>query len=144
MTLLPQKMARESVASLAAVPIFAGLPQRHLQKIAKLAVTKRYAQEAKMVIAGDQGESFFVMLEGTALVTAGQFTDVLLGPGDFFGEMALLDGFPRSATVTAETPVEVMIVTRAKFLKLLQSEPTIGIEMLKTLSRRVRAVSVAG
>ncbi len=143
MTLLPQRMQRESAASLADVPIFAGLPKRHLEKIAKLAVTKRYDEDAKMVIAGDQGESFFVVLEGTALVTAGHFTDVVIGPGDFFGEMALLDGFPRSATVTAETPVQVMIVTRSKFMKLLESEPTIGIAMLKALSLRVRAANLS-
>ena len=143
MTLLPQQMQRESAAALADVPIFAGLPNSHLGKIAKLAVTKRYAQDAKMVIAGDQGESFFVILEGTALVTAGHFTDVVIGPGDFFGEMALLDGFPRSATVTAETPVTVMIVTRSKFMKLLETEPTIGIAMLKALSLRVRAANLS-
>ena len=132
MTLLPQKMQRESAAALADVPIFAGLPKRHLEKIAKLAATKRYAQDAKMVV-----------LEGTALVTAGHFTDVVIGPGDFFGEMALLDGFPRSATVTSETPVTVMIVTRSKFMKLLETEPTIGIAMLKTLSLRVRAANLS-
>jgi CRP-like cAMP-binding protein len=141
-TLLPQKMERQAAAALADVPIFAGLSTRHLEKIAKLAVTKRYAQDAKIVIAGDQGESFFVVLEGTALVTAGEFTAVVLGPGDFFGEMALLDGYPRSATVTAESRVEVMIVTRRSLIKLLESEPTIGIAMLKTMTRRVRAASV--
>ena len=72
MTLLPQKMERQAAAALADVPIFAGLSKRHLEKIAKIAVTKRYAQDAKMVIAGDQGESFFVMLEGTALVSGGR------------------------------------------------------------------------
>jgi CRP/FNR family cyclic AMP-dependent transcriptional regulator len=142
-TLLPQKMARQSAAALAEVPIFAGLSKRHLEKVARIAVTKRYRQDAKMVIAGDRGESFFVVLEGTALVTAGDFIDVVLGPGDFFGEMALLDGYPRSATVTAESPVEVMIVTRRSFIKLLESEPTIAIAMLKTLTRRVRALSTA-
>ncbi len=142
MTLLPQKMERQAAAALADVPIFAGLSKRHLEKIAKIAVTKRYAQDAKMVIAGDQGESFFVLLEGTALVSAGDFTAVVLGAGDFFGEMALLDGFPRSATVTAESEVDVMIVTRRRFIKLLESEPTIGIAMLKALSRRVRSASV--
>ncbi len=141
MTLLPQKMARDSAAALANVPIFFGLPKRHLEHIAKLATTKRYAEGAKMVLAGDRGESFFVVLEGTALVTAGRFTDVVLGPGDFFGEMALLDGLPRSATVTAESPVQVMIITRRKFMKLLRDEPLIGIAMLKTLTRRVRAAS---
>ncbi len=141
-SLLPQKMGRESAAMLASVPLFFGLPKRHLEKIVKLAVTKHYVQDAKMVIAGDQGESFFVILDGQALVTAGAFTDVVIGPGDFFGEMALLDGYPRSATVTAESPVTVMIITRPKFLKLLESEPLIGMAMLKTLSQRVRTAGV--
>jgi len=66
----------------------------------------------------------------------------VIGPGDFFGEMALLDGYPRSATVTAESPVTVMIITRPKFLKLLESEPLIGMAMLKTLSQRVRTAGV--
>jgi CRP-like cAMP-binding protein len=142
-TPLSQKLAPQPAAGLAEVPIFAGLSKSHLDNIAKIAVTKRYVQDEQMVVAGDQGEWFFVMLEGIALVTAGEFTDVVLGPGDFFGEMALLDGFPRSATVTAESAaVEVMLVTRRRFIKLLESEPTIGIAMLKTMTRRVRAASV--
>jgi CRP/FNR family transcriptional regulator, cyclic AMP receptor protein len=142
-SLLPHKMARDSAVALAAVPIFAGLPKRQLERIVKVASAKRYDEGARMVVAGDRGESFFVMLEGTALVTGGASVDVVLGPGDFFGEMSLLDGAPRSATVTAESPVQVMILTRSRFTKLLQNEPSIGIAILKQLARRIRVAGSA-
>jgi CRP/FNR family transcriptional regulator, cyclic AMP receptor protein len=140
---LPQKMSRAWVDVLAGVPLFAGLSRRHLTKIARLGFSKRYASGSALVKSGDPGEHFFLILDGRAGVRAGA-RRVGLGIGDFFGEMSLLDGEPRSATVAAQTDVLVMMVSRRKFLKLLESEPRIAIAVMTTLSRRVRSMQAAG
>lgn len=139
---LPQKMSRGLVDVLAGVPLFAGLSRRHLTRIAGLASTKRYAGGSALVKSGAPGESVFVILDGRAGVRAGA-RRITLGIGDFFGEMSLLDGEPRSATVTAQTDVLVMMIPRRKFLKLLEKEPRIAIAVMATLSRRVRALQAA-
>jgi CRP-like cAMP-binding protein len=110
--------------------------------VAGLASTKRYGGGSALVKSGAPGESVFVILDGRAVVRAGA-RRVNLGIGDFFGEMSLLDGEPRSATVTAQTDVLVMMIPRRKFLKLLEKEPRIAIAVMTTLSRRVRALQAA-
>jgi CRP/FNR family transcriptional regulator, cyclic AMP receptor protein len=139
---LPQKMSPGLVDALAGVSLFAGLSRRHLTRIAGLASSKRYAAGSALVKAGAPAESVFVILDGRALVRAGA-RRISLGIGDFFGEMSLLDDEPRSATVTAQTDVLVMMIPRRKFLKLLENEPRIAIAVMSTLSRRVRALQSA-
>jgi CRP-like cAMP-binding protein len=139
---LPQRMSKELVDVLAGMPLFAGLSRRHLNRIGALATAKRYPAGARIVKVGDPGEAFFVIMDGTVAVRAGA-RRTLLATGDFFGEMSLLDGRPRSATVVAQTEVLVMLVTRAKFLKLLVSEPRIAIAVMSALSERVRALQDA-
>jgi CRP/FNR family cyclic AMP-dependent transcriptional regulator len=135
-------MSREWTGTLAGVPLFAGLSSRHLAKVAALGFTKRYAKGSALVKAGSPGEAFFVVLDGTATVRSGT-RRVSLGPGEFFGEMALLDGEPRSATITAATEVLVMVVPRPKFVKLVEREPKIAVAMLEALSRRLRLLQAA-
>ena len=139
---LPQKVSPGWVDVLATVPLFAGLSRRQLTKIAGLAASKRYAAGSTLVKSGAPGESVFVVLDGQAVVRAGA-RRITLGAGDFFGEMSLLDGEPRSATVTARTDVLVMMIPRSKFLKLLEKEPRIAIAVMTTLSGRVRALQAA-
>jgi CRP/FNR family transcriptional regulator, cyclic AMP receptor protein len=139
---LPQKMSSGLVDALAGVPLFAGLSRRHLTRIAGLASSKRYAAGSALVKAGAPEDSVFVILDGRAVVRAGA-RRIGLGIGDFFGEMSLLDGEPRSATVTAPTDVLVMMIPTRKFLKLLANEPRIAIAVMSTLSRRVRGLPAA-
>jgi CRP/FNR family transcriptional regulator, cyclic AMP receptor protein len=139
---LPQKMSPGLVDVLAGVPLFAGLPHRHLNKIAGIASSKRYTGGSTLVKSGAPGESVFVILDGRVSVRAGA-RRITLGIGDFFGEMSLLDGEPRSATVTAQTDVLVMMIPRRKFLKLLEKEPRIAIAVMTTLSRRLRTLTAA-
>jgi len=138
----PQKVSRGLVDVLAGVPLFAGLSRRHVTKIAGLASSKRYGSGSTLVKSGAPGESVFVILDGRVAVRAGA-RRITLGIGDFFGEMSLLDGEPRSATVIAQTDVLVMMIPRRKFLKLLANEPRIAIAVMSTLSRRVRALQAA-
>ena len=83
------------------------------------------------------------MLEGSVAVRTGSYKSVM-AVGDFFGEMSLLDGAPRSASVVAESEVLLMVIPRTAFLKLLESEPKITIAILGTLSQRIRALQSAG
>jgi CRP-like cAMP-binding protein len=138
----PQPMSREMADILGDVPLFAGLSRRHLHRVARLATTRWYQPGSQIVKAGGPGDSFFVILNGRANVRVGG-RRIAMETGDFFGEMSLIDGEPRSATVTAQTEVLAMMVPRSKFLKLLQSEPKVAQTVMATLSRRVRALHSA-
>jgi CRP-like cAMP-binding protein len=86
----------------------------------------------------EPGDEFFLILDGTASVDVAPETRVSLGPGAFFGEMSLLDGGPRSATIVAETPVRLLVISRRNFSVLLEDVPGLTQSLLVTLSRRVR------
>jgi CRP-like cAMP-binding protein len=90
---------------------------------------------------GEPGLGFFLILDGTAAVTVRGRDRAKMGPGDFFGEISLLDNGPRSATVTAVTPIHVMGLTQWVFKRLVESNPTIALKMLKTMAARLRASS---
>jgi CRP/FNR family cyclic AMP-dependent transcriptional regulator len=127
-----------SVAVLREVPLFAGLSGRHLRKVAKLAMLARYRAGVAIVREGARGHDFYVILEGRAGVSRGGVPAATLAAGDHFGEMALLDRRPRSATVTTETATTALRIPASAFQKLLRSEPTIALALLETLSLRVR------
>ena len=91
---------------------------------------------------GKPADAFYVILDGTARVQV-PGRPVTLEAGDFFGEMAVIDGEPRSATVAAVSEVLVLMIPRAKFLKVLESEPKIALAIMATLAQRVRAVQAA-
>ena len=123
---------------LAELPLFAGLPARHLRKIASLAGQTRFAEGSEIVREGARGETFFLILDGRVRVQRSGVAPVELGQGDFFGEMALLDGGPRSATVVALTPVLAMRLSRRPFMRLLAAEPEVAAAMLRELAQRLR------
>jgi CRP/FNR family transcriptional regulator, cyclic AMP receptor protein len=139
----PRQIGREAVPMLAEIPLFSSLSRRHLGRVASVASTKRYAQHATLAVVGKPADAFFVLLDGRVRVEVPGGRKVELGAGDFFGEMALIDGEPRSATVVAVSDVYVMTIARAKFLKLLESEPKIALAILATLTRRLRDVQAA-
>jgi CRP-like cAMP-binding protein len=87
---------------------------------------------------GDAGDSFFVIIDGTVAVRTPVGGGGELQPGDFFGEMSLLDGEPRSATITAATDVRLLVVDRLHFWRLLDATPDLIRRILTVLSRRVR------
>jgi CRP-like cAMP-binding protein len=135
-------MGREAVGMLAEVPLLATLSRRHLGRIAKIASTKRYGPGSALVRAGGPANAFYVILDGRVRVETPHGAIELQG-GDFFGEMALIDGEPRSATVVASSEVYVMVISRAKFLKLLEAEPKIALAIMTTLTRRLRAAQTS-
>ena len=135
----PKGIGREWAPVLAEVPLFGSLSHRHLKRVASLARTRRFADGTSIVRKGDAGSAFFVLLDGGARVVAPTGRARRLKAGDFFGEMALLDGSPRSADVVADGEVLAMTISRSAFGKLLRSEPAIAQELLRTLAARLRA-----
>jgi CRP/FNR family transcriptional regulator, cyclic AMP receptor protein len=123
------------------VPIFSGCTKRELAIIAR--ATKEVQHKADTVIAreGERGIGLFLILEGECRVSIGGRTKAKLGPGDFFGEVALLDGGPRTATVTATTPVRLVGITGWVFRGLLMEHPSIALKTLEAVAGRLRAVA---
>jgi CRP-like cAMP-binding protein len=135
----PDRVGHDWLATLAEVPLFDGLSKRHLRRIAKLARIRRFAPGSAIVRAGDAGTAFFVLLDGAARVVPTGRRARRLHAGDSFGEMALLDGAPRSADIVAEGEVLTLTIGRSSFAKLLRTEPALAQALLRTLAARLRA-----
>jgi len=133
------RMSKAWLDVLVDIPLFADLSRRHLGKVAALGRTKRFPARTSIVTAGTNADAFYVILDGKATVRAGN-RRIPLTTGDYFGEMALLDGGVRSASVVADTEMLVMAIARRGFLKLLESEPKIAISIMSTLAHRVRSM----
>ena len=125
---------------LASVALFEGLSKRHLKQIAALATVDNYMEGATIVKEGEPGDSFFVVLSGQAKVLVRKRNVNRILPGDHFGEISLLDGGPRSASVVTETPMTVASIGRKGFERLLQNDPDLSLAMLRTLAKRLRSV----
>ena len=133
-------MAREDL--LKKVPIFEDLGKRDLERLGKLMVPRQVKAGEVVIKEGDQAAGFFVISTGKAEVVRGEgeHEQVLasFGPGDFFGEMALFEGFPRSATVRAVEDSEFLAMTRWDFMAEMKNHPEIAVGMLPVLVRRLR------
>jgi CRP/FNR family transcriptional regulator, cyclic AMP receptor protein len=129
--------AKDWAEVLAGLPLFSRLPKRQLRKIAGLAEFKEFARGDFVVQADEPGDAFYVILSGQAKVL-GKPRARTLRTGDYFGEMALIDGEPRSATVAAASELQTMKLPRRPFLRLLEQEPRIAIPMMADLGARVR------
>jgi CRP-like cAMP-binding protein len=92
---------------------------------------------------GEPGVGLFVIVDGTAEVTIGGAKKATLGPGDFFGEIALLDGGPRTATVTATSDIEMLGLTEWVFRGLMQEHPSIAVKTLQQMASRLRNATKA-
>lgn len=135
-------MAQQDATSrLAQVPIFSECTKRELTIIGRAAKEVSHREGTVVAREGERGVGLFLILEGQAKVTIGGKTKAKLGPGDFFGEVALLDGGPRTATVTAVTPVRLVGITGWVFRGLLMEHPTIALKTLEAVAGRLRAVT---
>ncbi len=126
---------------LASVPLFSRLPRETIDDLARGAVERQYAPGVEIVTEGESGIGFFLIVDGTAEVLHGHDGAPVstLGPGAYFGEMALVDGQRRSATVRAATPLTCLALTRWDFLAVVRSDADLAVELLEQMSRRVRA-----
>jgi CRP/FNR family transcriptional regulator/CRP/FNR family cyclic AMP-dependent transcriptional regulator len=133
----------EKMDRLEAVPLFQGCTRRQLRALARIAEIFDAPAETTLIRAGEPGDEFFLIVEGTARVHVSAKKRLRLRAGDFFGEMSLLDGEPRSATVLAETPLRLLVIGRRNFLDLFEKVPGMTQVLLATLSRRVRVAERA-
>ena len=132
-------MPKRERDALAQVPLFQTLAPRHLRRIADLTREERIMEGAAVVTEGEEGDTFYVILEGEAKVQSRSGRVVnSLRPGDFFGEISLLDGGPRTATVSAETPMTVLTLARRDFLKMLRAEPQVAVKLLSYIATLLR------
>jgi CRP-like cAMP-binding protein len=129
---------------LAEVPLFAGVSTRHVRKIAALGSAVSFNAKTRIVSAGDPGDAFYVLLLGRAEVQRGRGRPKIeMGPGAYFGEMALLVGAPRSATVVAKSEAICLLLSRKKFEKVLKDEPAVAYALLRTLAARLRELDAS-
>jgi CRP-like cAMP-binding protein len=117
------------------IPLFAGLNRRQLNKLAREARPRRFAAGTPVVREGEMsGIGFFVIQSGKASVTVGKKKVATLGPGDHFGEVALIAERPRTATVTAETPLECLDISFWTFRKFAKANPDLMWALLQRLA----------
>ena len=125
------------------VPLFTDFDEAELRRIADISRIVETGAGTILTETGTPGDSFFVVIDGRVSVETQVGLGDPLQPGDFFGEMSLLDGEPRSATVTATTDVRLLIVDRSQFWRLLNEAPDLVRRILVVLSRRVRRLEQA-
>jgi len=125
---------------LAGVPLFADLSAADLKRIASVAKRMRYREGAVVVEEGSTGGRFFVIQSGAARVVVRGRTRATLGPGAYFGELSVLDGEPRTASVVAAEPLEVWSIADFNFRPLLKDRPALALKLLAALTARLRRV----
>ena len=135
--------SKDVVERLSQVPIFAGCSKRDLQTIAKAVRTVDHRAGGVVAAEGEPGAGLFVIDRGEADVTIGGKKLNHLRPGVFFGEMALLDGGPRTATVTATTDLSLFALTEWVYRGLLTEHPSIAIRTLEAMAARLRRATKA-
>ncbi len=123
---------------LSQVPLFSSCSNRDLQKIAKASDEVTIDEERVLVEQDKPGHEFFVIIEGSASVKRSNRKIATLGVGDHFGELALFDGGPRTATVIAETPMKVLVLGQREFAGLLDEVPGLAHKILKHMAARIR------
>lgn len=124
---------------LASIPLFSRCSKRELNMIARLGTDLRFPAGAVLVREGTAGYEFFILVSGKAVVSRDGQDVAVLGPGDFFGELALLDGTSRrNATVVADTKVEAIVVSSQEFRALLREAPELTFKLLAAMGHRLQ------
>jgi len=123
---------------LKATKLFKGLPEREIKTIERQLKMVQHPAGHEIVVRGDGGVGFMVITDGTVTVTTVNGKKRKLGPGDSFGEMALLDHEGRSATVKADTAVSLQTIPEWGFKSFLAEHPEVAFRLMQVLSQRVR------
>ncbi|MEO5575201.1 MAG: cyclic nucleotide-binding domain-containing protein [Gaiellaceae bacterium] len=119
------------------VPLFASASKQELAEIASIADEIDLPDGKVLIREGDSGREFFVLIEGSAEVERGGKQVASIGPGDFFGEIALVSKTPRNATITTTSPVRALVITDRAFRHLLDHSPQIAVGVLTALAERL-------
>ena len=143
---MPPLRDSNAVQALQVVPFFANLPDEHATELAKSLVPRRFAPGQVIFHLGDPGGLLYLISKGKVKIshttTEGQEVVLaILGPGDFFGELALLDDAPRSATAVALEATETWTLHREEFMHYLTDNPEFALHVLKTLARHIRRLN---
>lgn len=119
------------------VPLFSSASRKELEEIASLADEIDLPEGKELITEGDTGHEFFVLIDGTADVERGGKKVASIGPGDFFGEIALIARTPRNATIRTTSPVRALVITDRAFRQLLDHSPQIAVGVLTALAERL-------
>lgn len=128
----------DHLARLGSVPLFASLDRKELKLIDRLADEVTAPSGKAIVVEGEAGNECYVIVEGTVDVSRNGEPVATLGPGDAFGEMSLLDSGPRTATVTATSAVDALVLGQREFSQALADLPAVSRKLLAALARRLR------
>jgi CRP-like cAMP-binding protein len=131
-------VGRESTDELLArVPLFEGLSKKQLSQVSSLMTSLELPSGKVLARQGEAGHEFVILLEGEVEVIRDGKVIAVRGPGDYIGEIALLDNRPRTATVTAKTNVVVEVLNRVEFASLLANTPEISNQIMATMAQRL-------
>jgi CRP/FNR family cyclic AMP-dependent transcriptional regulator len=136
-------VARAPIDVLRQVPLFAGLDDRDLERLADRFQERSFPEGATVLEEGSTGTSFYVIAEGNATVSVGGEVKTTLGPGDYFGEMAVFEEGVRSASVVAATDLRTYFLTPWEFRPYVEEHPELAWKLLQNLARRLRAAQTA-
>jgi CRP-like cAMP-binding protein len=128
----------DKIERLEEVALLEACSYKQLRAVARITDVLELPAGTTLARAGEPGNEFFLIVDGSARVEVSPRKRSRLGPGDYFGEMSLLDGGPRSATVVADTPVRLLVINRRDFTTLLREAPALTHSILMTLSKRLR------
>lgn len=125
------------------IPLFNGVRDPELEQIASVAAQRKVTRGTVIVRAGDVTDSLYILINGSARVLNSdeegrEVILSILGPGDFFGEMGLIDGSPRSADVVAAEPCEMLVISKADFKRCLKENFDVALNIMKRLVERLR------
>ena len=126
------------MAVLERLPLFAGLSGKELERIGRLVEEIEVPAGRRLASTGEAGRELFIIVDGRAVVTTARGRVIRLRPGDFFGEMSLIDGEPRSADVTAATPMRLLAIGYREFWQMLDESLPIVRKIMRTLCQRLR------
>lgn len=127
---------------LKAIPLFMACSKDELRRVAATSSTLSYPAGTVLASEGEMGHEFMVIADGTAEVSVSGRVVAMLGPDDFFGEVALLDGGPRSATVTATSDVVVRVIEERDFSVLVYDSSALARKLLIGVAKRLRAANI--
>jgi CRP-like cAMP-binding protein len=128
----------EKLEHLRRVPLFAKMRTRELERLGELADEVEVGLDTVLAEQGRVGHEFFIVLEGRVMVLEGRTPVRTLGPGEFFGEIALIESVPRTATVRAEGIVRLLVIGHREFNALMDEFPTVRSAVMDALAERLR------
>jgi CRP/FNR family transcriptional regulator, cyclic AMP receptor protein len=132
------KRQDQKIDRLAQVPLFSACTQKELRELAKITTDSSVNAGQVLCSENETGNECYIVIDGQAAVTIGGQHVATIEPGGFFGEMALLDGGPRIATVTAASDMDLLVLSRREFLELIDQVPSVTRRLLEGLGARLR------